>query len=124
MAVSSNLSKEEVAKIAAHDDFHIAPFRSDGKTYGTSTWIWVVSVDNKLFVRAYNGTNSRWYQSAMQQKAGKIEAAGLVKEVHFEPVVGSINDEIDAAYKKKYSGSPYLNAMISDRAKAATVQVI
>ncbi|QCK17059.1 DUF2255 domain-containing protein [Mangrovivirga cuniculi] len=118
------ISKEEVAKIAAHDDFHIAPFRADGKTYGTPTWIWVVSVDDQLFVRAYNSVNSRWYQSAMSQHAGKIEAAGLIKNVAFEPVIGEINEKIDEAYKNKYGGSPYLNAMISDRAKAATVKVL
>jgi hypothetical protein len=37
-------------------------------------------------VRAYNGQRSRWYQAALRQKAGRITAAGLTKEVAFEPV--------------------------------------
>lgn len=37
------------------DDLHISPFREDGKTYGTPTWIWSVVVDGGLYVRAYNG---------------------------------------------------------------------
>jgi hypothetical protein len=49
----------ELDLIAASDDLHVAPFRSDGKTYGTLTWIWSVVVDGDLYVRAYNGTNSR-----------------------------------------------------------------
>ncbi|MFB6340867.1 DUF2255 family protein [Saccharicrinis sp. FJH62] len=122
--MTTGLSKEEIAQIAEKDDFHIAPFRDDGKTYGTPTWIWSVSVDDKLYVRAYNGTRSKWYGSAMKQKAGKIEAAGLVKDVHFEAVSGvDINKQIDDAYRRKYSESPYLNSMISERAKAATVRV-
>ncbi len=122
--ISKTLSKEEVKKIAHKDDFHIAPFRADGKTYGTPTWIWVVEVDDKLFVRAYNGTNSRWYKSAIAQKAGKIEAAEMVKQVRFEPVKGPINEKIDEAYREKYAGSPYLNPMISAKAKAATIEVL
>ncbi len=117
------LTKEEIVQIAQKDDFHIAPFREDGVTYGTPTWIWSVAVDGNLYVRAYNGTNSRWYRSAMSQRAGKIEAAGLVKKVSFEAVNGSINEKIDDAYRKKYSNSPYLQSMISERAKAATVRV-
>ena len=120
---TTSLTKEEIDQIAQKDDFHIAPFREDGKTYGTPTWIWVVMVDNQIYVRAYNGINSRWYQSAIKQKAGKIEAAGMVKEVRFDPVTGSINEKIDDAYREKYSDSPYLQSMISERAKAATIRV-
>jgi hypothetical protein len=32
----------------------------------------------------------------MRQKAGRIRAAGITKEVVFEPVNGAINDRIDA----------------------------
>ncbi len=117
------LSTEEIAKIAAHDNFHIAPYRADGKTYGTLTWIWCVSVDNQLYVRAYNGIHSRWFQSALSQKAGKITAAGMERIVKFERVNGNINEKIDAAYRAKYSSSPYLHSMISERAKEATIRV-
>jgi hypothetical protein len=115
-------SKDELQKIAGADDLHIAPFREDGKTYGTPTWIWSVAVDDALYVRAYNGKGSRWYQAALRQKAGRITAAGLTKEVTFEPVEGSINDRIDEAYRAKYGGSPYLGPMIG--ARAATVEVL
>ena len=62
-------SKEELSKIAAADNLHISPFREDGVTYGTPTWIWSVAVDDALYVRGYNGQNSRWYQAAVRQKA-------------------------------------------------------
>jgi hypothetical protein len=118
-----NLSKEDIRKIADGDDFHIAPYRKDGVTYGTPTWIWSVEVDGALYVRAYNGKRSRWYQAAMQQKAGKIVAAGMTRQVHFEPVSGAVDESIDEAYRKKYKGSPYLEAMISGRAREATVRI-
>jgi len=116
-------SKEELSKIANTDDLHISPFRDDGKTYGTPTWIWSVVLGDSLYVRAYNGQSSRWYQAAMRQKAGRITAAGLTKEVSFEPVTGTINDEIDDAYRTKYKRSPYLAPMIGARARGATARI-
>ena len=60
----------------------------------------------------------------MQQKAGRITAAGMTREVTFEPVDGAINGLIDDAYEAKYKGSPYLKPMISSRARSATVRVV
>ncbi len=119
----SSWTKEELRKIADTDDLHISPFREDGKTYGTPTWIWSVVVGGDLYVRAYNGRNSRWYRAAIHQKAGRITAAGTTKEVTFEPVDGAIQDRIDDAYRAKYKGSEYLPPMIGTRAKAATLKI-
>ena len=115
--------EDDLRKIAGTDDLHISPFREDGITYGTPTWIWSVVVDGALYVRAYNGRNSRWYQAALRQRAGRITAAGMAKEVTFEPVDGPIHDLIDEAYREKYRNSPYLSPMVSTRARAATVKV-
>jgi|SRR5215469_566155 len=119
----STWPKTELRRLAETDDLHISPFREDGNTYGTPTWIWSVVVDDALYVRAYNGTSSRWYRAALQQKAGRILAAGMTKEVSFEPVDGSIQARIDDAYRAKYSGSPYLAPMVGVHARAATVKV-
>jgi hypothetical protein len=116
-------SKEELQKIAKADDLHIAPFRNDGEIYGTPTWIWSVAVGDALYVRAYNGVKSRWYQAALKQKAGRIVAAGMTKEVTFEPVDGKLKDAIDEAYRAKYRESPYLKPMIGAAASAATVRI-
>lgn len=119
----ANWSEEELRSLAETNDLHISPLRGDGTTYGTPTWIWSVVLDGELFVRAYNGQNSSWYQSAIAQKAGRITAGGLTTEVSFEPVDGLINDRIDEAYRTKYEKSPYLNPMIGNRARSATVKV-
>ena len=116
-------TEDDLRKIAGADDLHISPFREDGITYGTPTWIGSVAVDGALYVRAYNGRNSRWYQAALRQRAGRITAAGMSKEVTFEPLDGPIHDLIDEAYREKYRNSCYLSPMISTRAHAATVKV-
>ncbi len=117
-------SEDELHRIAEADDLHISPFREDGVTYGTPTWIWSIVVDDDLFVRAYNGQNSSWYRAAVRQKAGRISVAGMTKEVSFEQVGGPINDLIDDAYRAKYRSSPYLSPMIGARARSATIKVM
>ena len=123
-APTMSWSEVELQKLVAADDLHITPFRDGGVTYGTPTWIWCVSVDGSLYVRAYNGVTSRWFQAALRQKAGRIIAAGMTREVNFEKIDGAINDRIDDAYREKYKGSSYLSAMISARSRAATVRII
>ena len=112
-----------IRAIAEADDLHIAPFREDGKTTGTPTWIWSVAVHDQLFVRAYNGQDSRWYQAAVRHRAGRITAAGITRDVSFETVDGPLNEGIDEAYRKKYAGSPYLRPMIGARARSATIRI-
>ena len=84
----------------------------------------VRAVDGALYARAYNDTKSRWYQAAMRQKAGRVIAAGMTKDVSFEAVNGPLNERIDEAYRAKYRASPYLNPMIGPDARATTVKVI
>ena len=114
---------QELQEIAEADDLHIAPFRDDGKSYGTPTWIWSVAVEGELYVRAYNGQESRWYQAALRQNAGRVTVAGMTKEVTFERIEGLISDRIDNTYRMKYRGNPYLNSMISARARSATIKI-
>jgi hypothetical protein len=115
--------KDRIQQIASSDDLHIAPFREDNVTPGTPTWIWSVVVNGELYVRAYNGTSSRWYQAASKQRAGQITSGGQTTDVSFEPVAGEINERIDAAYRDKYSSSSYLKPMIAARARAATLRI-
>jgi hypothetical protein len=61
-------SKAEMRKIAEADDLHTSPFREDGVTYGTPTWIWSVAVGDALYVRAYNGQSSRWASPAASSR--------------------------------------------------------
>lgn len=121
--VMTSWTAEQLEQIGSSDDFHISPYRDDGTTLGTPTWIWSVVIDGGVYVRAYNGTASRWHQAAMKQRAGRISAGGIEAEVTFTPVGGDTNDRIDAAYAKKYAGSPYLPPMISIRTRAATMGV-
>lgn len=114
-----------LTKIDAADDLKIAPYRPDMNTTGTPTWVWEVAVDNRLFVRAYNGTRSKWYQAALSQQAGKILTIGQEFTVLFSKTEDpGLETIIDQAYREKYSSSSYVSAMTGARARAATVEIL
>jgi hypothetical protein len=119
----SSWNPDAIQAMATTDDLHVSPFRADGTTYGTPTWIWSVVVGDDLYVRAYNGTNGRWYQSAIEQKAGRIRAAGQTHDVLFEQADPAVNEAVDAAYEAKYKGSQYLPPMVAAKTQAATVKI-
>jgi hypothetical protein len=116
-------NEHQLLQLDESGGLHVAPFREDGKTYGTPTWIWSVELGGDVFVRAFYGRQSRWYQAAIRERAGRVIVAGHAVEVSFSPEDGPLNDYIDDAYIVKYRGSPYLEAMTSARARGATVKV-
>ncbi|WP_125581170.1 DUF2255 family protein [Levilactobacillus cerevisiae] len=111
---------------AVADDLRISPFYSDGRTYGTPTWIWSVVVGNHLYVRAWNGPQSSWYQSAVAQRAGRIYLAGCNFNVTFTPVASqpALTATVDAAYRRKYVESDYLLPMLQAGPRSATVEIL
>jgi len=115
---------DELHTIIAADDLRVAPFREDGVKHGNPTWIWCAAVEGELYVRAYHGPASRWYQAALRKRAGRIAAAGQTYEVEFQSIDGGINDLIDAAYRAKYRNSRYLKPMLDAGPRAATVKIL
>ncbi|MFD1066506.1 DUF2255 family protein [Oceanobacillus locisalsi] len=124
--MQSNWTQEQLNTFSAADDMYISPFYSDGETPGTPTWIWSVVADNNLYVRAYNGQRSRWYQSAVEQKAGKIKLAGQEYDVTFEPINNdaALTEKINEAYREKYGSSVYLPPMLGEGPVSATVKIV
>lgn len=117
-------TKDQLNKFSRSDDLYVSPFYEDSKTPGTPTWIWSVVVNDRLYARAYNGKTSRWYQSAVTQKEGKIKIAGESFDVSFNTVNNSqLNAAINEAYKEKYSSSAYLSPMVSEGPVGATVSI-
>jgi hypothetical protein len=94
-------SKDELRKIAEADDLHISPFREDGVTYGTPTWIWSVAVDEALYVRAYTDRTSA--QAAVR------EGPAITKEPPSSGRGRSTNASMTPT--GHYYGSPYLSSM-------------
>ena len=119
----SSWSKAELRAIEEHDDLFVSPFREDGTTYGTPTQTWAVIVNGDVYVRAASGQESRWYQAAIHQKAGRVRVAGTNYEVTFEAAGDDVSDAIDAGYEAKYPGSTAVPIMQRPGPKSATVRI-
>jgi hypothetical protein len=119
----SSWSEDDLRAIADNADMFVSPFRADGTTYGTPTQTWALVVGRDVYVRAANGQESKWYQAAMSQKAGRVRVADKDHEVTFEPAGDEVADAIDAAYDAKYPGSSAVPIMQRDGPKSATVRI-
>ena len=81
----------------------MAPQRPDG-TLRNPVTIWVVRLGDNLYVRSYKGSSGAWFRGAQVRHEGHIRAGGIEKDVAFvEEADPAINDQIDAAYRTKYS---------------------
>jgi hypothetical protein len=116
-------STDQLSAIAGHDDLFVAPYRQDGATYGTDTQTWALVVDGNVYVRAANGPDSRWYQAAIAQGAGRVRVAGQYHDVTFEDAGTENEAAIDAAYEAKYPGSSAVPVMQGAGPKSAAVRI-
>lgn len=114
---------DQLETIQANQDLFVAPFREDGTTYGTPTQTWALIVDGRVYVRAANGQDSRWYQAAIAQKAGRVRVAGDYYDVTFEASGADDEVAIDAAYDAKYPGSSAVPVMQGPGPKSASVRI-
>ena len=114
---------QQLQAIEQNQDLFVSPFRADGTTYGTPTQTWALVVDGKVYVRAANGQDSRWYQAAFTQKAGRVRVAEAFYDVTFEAAGTDDEAAIDGAYEAKYPGSPAVPIMQAAGPKSACVRI-
>ena len=88
--------------------------------------IWVVRVDDELYVRSYRGRAGAWFRAAQANRQGHIRAGGVQKDVTFVDETDSgINDQIDAAYCAKYGRYPqYVAPMVTADERATTIKLV
>ncbi len=118
-------TSNELNKIGTAEELEIAGLRRDGSLRSYRT-IWVVRIGDDLYVRSVNGRGSDWFRGVLTRHAGRIQAGGVEKDVTFveqnDPVV---QEQIDAAYRKKYGHYPkeYVDACLTPQAHTATVRL-
>ena len=119
-------TKDELDRIATADELQIASLRRDG-TLTKPVTIWVVQVDDDLYVRSYKGRGGNWFRAAQVQQEGRIHAGGIEKDVTFvEETDPGINDQIDTAYRAKYRGysAQYVDPMVAGEARGTTMKLV
>jgi len=116
----------ELNKIGNAEELQIAPRRQDD-TFQKPRTIWVVRVDDDLFVRSYHGRSSDWYRGTRIRHEGHIRASGIEKDVTLVDIDNDdINNQIDAAYREKYGhySQQYVAPMVKPEARATTMKLL
>lgn len=105
-------------------EIQISTRRADGTLRGFVP-IWIVTVDNQLYVRSYRGAGGAWYRHAGAHPTGVIRAGGKQTDVIFAAAGDDVREAVDAAYRAKYAryGDTYLQPMLTDQAAAATLRL-
>lgn len=118
-------TNDELNKIGRAEELQIASLRNDG-TLRKPVTIWVVRIGDNLYVRSVNGRTSAWFRGMQARHEGHIRAGGVDKDVTFvEDDDPNINEQIDAAYRAKYSYYPSgVNHINSSAARAATIKLV
>ncbi len=118
-------TSDELDKIAAAEELQLASVRRDG-TLRNPVTIWVVCHGDDLYVRSAYGRTSSWFRGTQDRHEGHIRAGGVDKDVLFVEADDDVNDEIDAAYRRKYHryGARFVTPMVSPEARAATIKLV
>ena len=126
----TNWTSDELNKIGTAEELEIASLRRDG-TLSSSRTIWVVRVGDgaggDLYVRSVNGRTSAWFRGVLTRHEGRIQAGGVDKDVTFvEEADPAVHEQIDSAYRKKYSHQPkeYVDPCVTPQARAATIKLV
>ena|SRR5215469_13418928 len=86
--------------------------------------IWVVVVDNEVFVRSWRGTKGRWYKDLAARGAATLEFAGRQLAVRAIPA----SDPGSAArasreYLRKYQPSSHAQEMVRSEVLRTTLRL-
>jgi hypothetical protein len=122
MSGPSMWSRDELDQIARTGEVTVTTRRADGRSAASVT-IWVVVVDDEVYVRSYRGEAGGWYRRAVRDGRARIAAIGLGHDVAVAPASRIRHERIDAAYHAKYDPSPYTRTMVAPAAAATTLQL-
>jgi hypothetical protein len=117
-------TKDELKKIARAEELKIASIRRDG-TLRKPVTIWVVGHGDSLYVRSVKGPTGGWFRGTQERHEGRIDAAGVKKDVAFVAAGREVEDDVDAAYRAKYRGyaGPVLNSVLTPQARSTTIKL-
>jgi hypothetical protein len=75
-------TEEELGRIGEAQELQLASERPDG-TLRPNVTMWVVRVDDQLYVRSAYGPDNPWFRRAKANGVGRIRAGGLERYVTF-----------------------------------------
>ena len=117
-------SPDELERIGGTEELQLASRRAGG-TLRPYVTMWVVRVDDDLYVRSAYGPDNPWYRRAIASRAGRIRAGGVERDVTFGQADPGAHADIDAAYHAKYDsyGPRIVGSVVGPDAHRVTVRL-
>ena len=117
-------TSEELEAVGAAEELELSSLRRDGSLRSPVT-IWVVRVGDDLYVRSVYGRSSKWFSGVQDRHEGRIRAGGVERDVRFVET-DDAGDQVDGAYRAKYSRYPanVVDPMFGAAARAATLELV
>jgi len=112
-------------RIGSARELQIAVKRDDG-TLRRWVPIWVVLVDEQIYVRTWYRRETGWFGHVLGSGRARIRVPGLEADVAVKDVSGetaSLRTGVDAAYRAKYGSSSSTDSMVTPEAAATTLQL-
>jgi len=115
---------KDLDRIGDAEEIDIASARPDGSLRSYVT-IWVVRVDDGLYVRSAFGTQNPWFRRAVAAGHGRIRAGGVEREAAFEAPDHALDDAITTAFHVKYDrfGAELVDPVVSQESAVATLRL-
>ena len=116
---------KELGHIGEAQELQLASERLDG-TLRPYVTMWVVRVDDQLYVRSAYGPDNPWFRRAKASGVGRIGAGGLERDVTFAEAAPDVHTDIDAAYLAKYDryGPEIVGTVVGPRAHDVTIRLV
>ncbi|WP_327707789.1 DUF2255 family protein [Streptomyces sp. NBC_00464] len=113
----------DLEKIAAAEELDLASERANG-TLRDPVTMWVVRSGAQLYVRSVKGTDGPWYRGTQSRHQGRVQAAGVHRNVTFHPADAGEYPGVDAAYREKYGHcTSIVEHVLTDRSRASTLRL-
>lgn len=118
----SKWTEEQLSAFNQASAIQNRPYNDEGKTFQDNP-IWVVVSNDKVYLRAGKGKESKWYQSGIKN-GSEVAVGDNVYKINYVPVDDEAEIQaVTAAYNKKYHGQYPIDMMVSDKVAHATVSL-
>jgi hypothetical protein len=123
--VTSTWSPPELDRIGRATELQLASRRADGSLRPYVT-IWAVRAGVDVYVRSAYGPDNGWHRRAKASGRGRIRAAGVERDVTFEPAGPETASAVSAAYHAKYDryGPAIVGSVVSPEAEQLTLRIV
>jgi hypothetical protein len=122
--VTVSWSSEQLDRISPSAELEIASRRGDG-TLRRWVPIWVVCVDDGVYVRTWYRRTTGWYADVLDLRQARIRVPSLETDVlitHLGEGAPGLRSSIDAAYRAKYGPFGH-ESMVTADAAATTLRL-